>query len=228
MQAKISVSVVIPAQNEASNLAQVFERMPAGITEVIVVDGFSTDGTIESAQALMPDVKIVMQTLRGKGNALECGFRAATGDIIVMLDADGSTDPAEIPRFVTALLTGAEFAKGSRFITGGGSDDITRLRRAGNWLLTRMVNKVWGARYSDLCYGYNAFWRRCLDEILPDLSGFEIEALINVRVAKLGLRVTEVASYEHSRRNGVSNLNARADGIRVLRTIIAEWIRPGL
>ena len=76
-------------------------------------------------------MKIVHQTGWGKGDALDCGFRAATGDIIVMLDADGSTDPAEIPRFVTALLTGAEFAKGSRFITGGGSEDITRLRRFG-------------------------------------------------------------------------------------------------
>jgi glycosyltransferase involved in cell wall biosynthesis len=226
LRSTVKVSVVVPALNEAENLAHLFSRMPQGLTEVIVIDGFSTDGTVEKAQELWPRVRIVHQTGWGKGNALECGFRAATGEIIVMLDADGSTDPAEIPRFVTALLTGADFAKGSRFITGGGSEDITRLRRWGNQALTSVVNMTFGVHYTDLCYGYNAFWRRCLNDILPDLSGFEIETLINVRVAKLGLNVVEVPSFERARRTGVSNLNARRDGMRVLRTIVAERIRP--
>jgi glycosyltransferase involved in cell wall biosynthesis len=220
------VTVVIPAKNEAENLPEVFARLPAGLFEVILVDGFSTDGTVETARELWPEVRIVYQTAWGKGNALDCGFRAATGDIIVMLDADGSTDPAEIPRFVTALLTGAEFAKGSRFITGGGSEDNTRLRRHGNWVLTHIVNAMWGVHYTDLCYGYNAFWRRCHYDIQPDLAGFEIETLINVRAAKLGLKVMEVPSFESSRRHGTSNLSARRDGMRVLRTIISERIRP--
>ena len=220
------ISVVIPALNEAESLPGVFARIPPGVGEVIVVDGCSTDDTVAVAKSLYPRVKIVQQTGKGKGNALGCGFRAATGDIVVMLDADGSTDPAEIPRFVAALLTGADFAKGSRFLTGGGSEDITRLRAMGNWTLTRMVNRLWGVRYTDLCYGYNAFWRRCLTEILPDANGFEIETLLNVRAAKLRLRVVEVPSYERSRDHGVSNLNARRDGARVLRTIISERIRP--
>ena len=222
----VRVTIVIPAMNEVDNLADVFSRIPPGVFELILVDGFSTDGTVERAQELWPDVKIVNQTGWGKGNALDCGFRAATGDIIVMLDADGSTDPAEIPRFVAALLTGADFAKGSRFITGGGSEDITKLRHFGNWALTRIVNAMWGVKYTDLCYGYNAFWRRCHIDLRPDLSGFEIETLINVRAAKLGLKVMEVPSFEWSRNHGISNLNARRDGMRVLRTIIGERIRP--
>jgi hypothetical protein len=143
-----------------------------------------------------------------------------------MLDADGSTDPTEIPRFVAALLAGADFAKGSRFIAGGGSADITRIRRLGNWGLAKVVNGFWGGRYSDLCYGYNAFWRRCLPLINPDCGGFEVETLINIRAARTGLRVFEVPSFEHDRRHGVSNLNARRDGMRVLRTILAERVRP--
>ncbi len=222
----VRISVVLPAMNEAENLPEVFARMPPGVSEVILVDGFSTDETIEVAEKLCSNVRVVRQTGSGKGNALECGFRAATGDIIVMLDGDGSTDPAEIPRFVAALLTGAEFAKGSRFITGGGSEDITRLRSFGNRILTRIVNALWGVHYTDLCYGYNAFWRRCLNEILPDASGFEIETLMNVRAVKLGLNVVEVPSRERSRRHGLSNLNARRDGMRVLRTIVSERIRP--
>ena len=88
---------------------------------MIVVDGHSVDDTVAVGRRLWPDVRMVMQTRLGKGNALACGFAAATGDIIAMVDADGSADPAEIPQFVKALLDGADFAKGSRFAEGGGS-----------------------------------------------------------------------------------------------------------
>ena len=223
----VRVSVVIPTLNEAGNLPYVFDRMPADVTEVIIVDGHSTDGTTDVARKLWPDVLVIQQTGKGKGNALACGFRVATGDIIVMLDADGSTDPAEIPRFVAALMTGADFAKGTRFVTGGGSSDITRMRRLGNRVLAGLVNSMWKVNYSDLCYGYNAFWRRCLHDINPtDCNGFEVETFINIKVAKAKLNAVEVPSFESERLLGVSNLNARRDGMRVLRTIIAERIRP--
>ena len=154
------VSVVIPTLNEARNLPCVFSRLPTGLHEVIVVDGHSVDDTLAAARRLRPEVRIIAQNRRGKGNALACGFAAATGDIIVMVDADGSADPAEIPRFVRTLLEGADYAKGSRFADGGGSSDITRLRRDGNWVLNALVNLLCRTRYSDLCYGYNALWRR--------------------------------------------------------------------
>ena len=222
----VRVSVVIPTLNEADNLPQVFERMPSEVFEIILVDGNSTDRTVEAARALWPDVKVIRQPGKGKGNALTCGFWAASGDVIVMLDADGSTDPAEMPRFIAALLSGADFAKGSRFIAGGGSADITTLRRIGNWGLAKLVNLIWGGQYSDLCYGYNAFWRRCLPFITPDCEGFEVEILINIRAARARLQVHEVPSFEHDRRHGVSNLSVRRDGMRVLRTIFAERVRP--
>src|SRR5690242_8727679 len=113
-----SVSVVVPALNEARNIPHVFARIPADIHEVVLVDGFSVDGTVEIARQVRPDVRVVVQTRQGKGNALACGFAEATGDIIAMIDADGSADPAEIPRFVEALLDGADFAKGTRFAEG--------------------------------------------------------------------------------------------------------------
>jgi glycosyltransferase involved in cell wall biosynthesis len=222
----VAVSVIVPTLNESRNLPYVLGRMPTEIAELIIVDGHSTDGTTELARELWPSVRIVNQSGKGKGNALSSGFWAATGDIIVMLDADGSTDPAEIPRFVAALLTGADFAKGSRFITGGGSADITRIRRIGNWILSQLVNSIWSVNYSDLCYGYNAFWRRHLPEVVPDCAGFEVETLMNIRVARSKLRTVEVPSFEANRRHGVSNLHVRRDGIRVLRTILAERIRP--
>ncbi|TPG31435.1 glycosyltransferase family 2 protein [Mycolicibacterium hodleri] len=227
-----TVTVVIPALNEARNLPHVAARMPADVDEVVFVDGHSVDDTVAVAQRLWPNAIHIRQTRRGKGNALACGFEVASGDIVVMIDADGSTDPHEIPGFVGALIAGADFAKGSRFIQGGGSADITTLRRFGNKGLNGLVNLVFSTKYTDLCYGYNAFWRRCLDVMdLPDTAissaqwgdGFEIETLINVRVAARGLQISEVASYEESRIHGVSNLNAFRDGIRVLHTIWREF-----
>lgn len=231
-----TVSIVIPAKNEARNLPHVFEKLPEDC-EVILVDGNSTDDTVNVARHLKPDITVIGQTRQGKGNALACGFATAKGDFIVMIDADGSNNPAEIPRFVAALKGGADFAKGSRFLAGGGSVDISLVRRFGNFWLNRIVNLLYGTRYTDLCYGYNAFRRECLDVMNLDATeikglepgamlwgdGFEVETLINVRIAKAGLRVTEVPSFETVRHFGASNLNAFSDGWRVLRTIRAEF-----
>jgi glycosyltransferase involved in cell wall biosynthesis len=211
--------------NEADNLGFILPLLPSLVDEVILVDGRSTDGTVEVARRLYPDVRVVSQTGEGKGNALTRGFQAATGDIIVMLDADGSADPGEIPRFLSALEQGAQFAKGTRFAQGGGSQDITRFRRAGNALLTRLVNLLFRTKYTDLCYGYNAFFVECLPHLNVDCNGFEVETQINVRLAKARLRVTEVPSFEHARISGGSNLKAVRDGWRVLRTILSERIK---
>jgi glycosyltransferase involved in cell wall biosynthesis len=216
------VSVVIPTLNEARNLPHVFASLPADLHEVIIVDGHSVDGTVAVARRLRPDVRVVMQASRGKGDALACGFAASEGDIIVMLDADGSTDAAEMARFVDALLDGADFVKGSRFLPGGGSDDLTLTRRLGNGLLSGLVNRLFGTSYTDLCYGYNAFWSRCLQSLRVDCDGFEVETLLNIRAARAGLTIREVPSYELSRIHGASNLHVLRDGLRVLRTIVRE------
>jgi glycosyltransferase involved in cell wall biosynthesis len=221
------VSVVIPARNEARNLPSVLAQIPSGVHEVILVDGHSIDDTIAVARRRYPGIRVLQETRPGKGNALYCGFLAATGDIIVTLDADGSADPAEIPRFVAALVEGADFAKGSRFLPGGGSSDITRLRRLGNRFFTVLVNRLFRTRYTDLCYGYNAFWSRCLPKLSVDCDGFEIETLINIRVTLAGLTVREVHSFEGLRLHGASNLNAYRDGRRVLKTILRERFALG-
>ncbi len=186
------VTVVVPTRNEAKNLPYVARRMPDGIDEIIVVDGGSSDGTLDVARSLWPRARLLQQTRKGKGNALACGFEAARGDIIVMIDADGSTDAAEIPMFVQALADGADFAKGSRFTYRGGSSDITRLRRLGNLGLNGIVNHLYSAQFTDLCYGYNAFRRHCLSIIdLPDPALTE---------AQMGRRLRGGDVDEHPRR----------------------------
>jgi glycosyltransferase involved in cell wall biosynthesis len=229
------VSVVIPARNEARNLEIILPKLPP-VHEVILVDGNSVDDTIETAKRLMPGIRVVQQTRKGKGNALSCGFEAVTGDVVVMFDADCSADPDEIPRFVEALVDGADVAKGTRYAHGGGSDDITIFRSLGNRGLNMLSNLLLGTRYSDLCYGYNAFWADVLPKIdllssaLPQPAdgsmlwgdGFEIETVLTCRWTAADLAISEVPSHEKLRVHGVSNLNAVSDGIRVLTSIMHE------
>lgn len=223
-----TISFVIPTLNEARNLRSLLPRIPAWAHEIIIVDGRSTDGTVEIARELRKDVRIVMEPKRGKGAALQAGFRAAAGDIIVMLDADGSMAPEEAILFVGALMSGADLVKGSRFMQGAGSEDISIIRRLGNWGLTQLVRLLYGCSFSDLCYGYVAFWRKHVETLQCDCDGFEIETLINVRALKRRLKIVEVASFEAPRISGESNLRAVRDGIRVLRTILRERVKTSI
>jgi glycosyltransferase involved in cell wall biosynthesis len=222
-QKKLPVSIVIPARNEAKNLYHFLPSIPASVGEVLLIDGHSTDDTIAVAQNLRPDIRIIRQAGKGKGDAMRIGFAACTQDVIVMLDGDGSADPAEIPLFVEALARGHDFAKGSRFIKGGGSSDITLLRRIGNYALCGLVNLLFRESFTDLCYGYNAFRRDCLDHIVLDCTGFEIEAQLCLRMQKAGLKIIEVPSIEGRRIHGQSNLRTFKDGWRVLKVILHEW-----
>ncbi|MBV9320470.1 MAG: glycosyltransferase family 2 protein, partial [Mycobacterium sp.] len=190
------------------------------VTEIILVDGNSTDVTVITARAYRPDVRIVPQQGTGKGSALRTGFQAATGDIIVMMDADGSMSPQEIRHYVHFLTNGYDFVKGSRFISGGGSLDITWFRQLGNWFLLTVFNTVYDAHLTDLNYGFCPFQRRYLEHLHLSATGFEIESEMTVRAMQAGLRITEVPSLEMPRRSGESNLHAIRDGIRVLRTVL--------
>jgi glycosyltransferase involved in cell wall biosynthesis len=248
---RVRVSVVIPTLNEAQNLPHVISRIPSWVNEVVLVDGNSVDGTVMVAQALWPNrhivlqerrrravpvpqdrrgqavsLRLVTQERRGKGAALRSGFAAATGDIIVMLDADGSTDPVEITAFVGALLSGADFAKGSRFLQGGGTTDMPIHRRLGNAAFVAMVRVLFGGQYTDLCYGYNAFWSWTVPLLNLDGDGFEIETMMNIRALEAGLKIVEIPSFEAPRIHGVGRLRTIPDGWRVLKTVVRERLRP--
>lgn len=221
-----TVSVVIPTLNEAENLPLVLPYLPMDwIDEVILVDGRSKDGTVDVARSLLPSIKIVLETKPGKGVAMRAGFAAATGDIIVTLDADGSNDPREIPRMVQCLMEGADFVKGSRFTVGGGTNDMPHFRKLGNWALGTAVNLLFNGSYSDLCYGFHAFHRHCLEIInSAQVDGFEIDTVIYVRVLQSHLRIKEVPSFEGYRFYGKGKLQTIPDGWRILKTILREWV----
>lgn len=217
------VSVLIPALNEADNLVHVLPRIPEWVHEVVLIDDHCTDGTVAEARRLLPEITVVANHRPGgKGNALQTGAEAASGDILVQLDADGSEDPNEVHGFVGALLAGADYAKGSRFVQGGGTSDMPALRKWGNWALVALARALFpGTKFTDLCYGYNAYWKR-VAPLLLDADGFEIETVMNLRAVRAGLRIHEVPSFETERIHGVGNLVTFPDGWRVLKAIIRE------
>ena len=215
-----SVSVVIPTLNEEANIGWVLRRMPPWVEEVIVVDGGSRDRTIEVAKALRPDVVVVTELRKGKGVALRTGFATATREVIVMIDADGSMDPAEIENYVAAVDEGYDLVKGSRAAPGGGSTDLTPTRHLGNLFLKGMVNLLYDSDFTELCYGFMALRRSSLAAMGLTADGFEIETQIVVNSLRGGLRIAEIPSQEAERLNGESHLHPVRDGLRVLSTIL--------
>jgi glycosyltransferase involved in cell wall biosynthesis len=220
-----TVSVVIPTLNEAGNLPYVLNTIPRWVDEIVIVDGRSSDDTARVARVLRPDARIVHQVRKGKGAALRAGLESARGEILIIMDADGSLDGADIEKFRDALVEGADYVKGSRFADGGGSTDITRLRRVGDAGICFLLWMFFGTRYTDGTYGFKGMWASSLDAIRIDTDGFEVELLIDIRAHRGGLRTAEVACFETDRIHGRSNLNALSDGLRCLRVILRERLR---
>lgn len=220
-----TVSIVIPTINEYSNIKEVFPKIPQFIDEIIVVDGCSTDGTVEEIKRYRSDAKIFIEKKLGKGAALRRGFKEASGDLIIMMDADGSNDIKELPLLIDPVLNGYDATKASRLLPGGGSDDFTAFRRFGNRMFVVMVNTLYGANCTDLCYGYRAFKKDALNKIKLKSDGFEVETEQSILMLKEGLKVKEVPSFEAKRKFGNSRLHSIRDGWRIFRVIITEYFK---
>jgi len=225
-QTRVRVSAIIPALNEEDSLPFVLAAIPKWVDEVIVIDGHSTDDTVGVAKRSGERVRVIPQEGKGKGGALRTGYWAATGDIIVALDADGSTDPTEIGAFVRRLRDGADYVKGSRFLQGAATIDMTPLRHVGNWALVTLTNVLFRTRYTDITYGYNAVWSRHRDKLALEIDDWSQETISNIRVARSGLNVGEVVCFEHERIAGTAKLETFSAGWQILKAILRERMVP--
>jgi glycosyltransferase involved in cell wall biosynthesis len=219
------ISLVVPTLNESPNIKYVFSNIPEFVDEIVVVDGNSTDGTREEIKKYRDDAIIIIDKRRGKGQAMKTGFEIASGDIVVIMDADGSHDSKEMPKLLGPVLDGYDASHGSRMLPGGGSDDFTLFRKLGNKVFVRLVNHMFGADYSDLCYGYRAYKKETIQKMKCTRVGFEIETEQSIRIAKAGIKVKEIPSFEARRRNGNSNLSSFKDGWKILNVIVKEYIK---
>lgn len=220
------VSVVIPTLNEVESITHVLAAIPAAVREIIVVDGLSTDGTANAALAARPDVRVVHQQVPGKGAAIRAGVNAALGDYIVLMDGDGSTDPAYIATFARVLAGGADYAKASRFLPGAGTDDMPYHRRVGNWLFVQLSRFLFNTAFTDITYGYNAVRRDHREAMALEIDGWAQEIVTNLRMVRYGMRIEEIAAFEHRRIAGAAKLRTWSAGWAILCAMVAERGRP--
>src|SRR2546425_3198138 len=190
-QGRPAITVLVCAMNEEGTLPLVLAAIPEWVDEVIVVDGGSHDGTVVVARSARPGVRVLLQPGRGKGDAIKYGIRQSRGDIVALLDADGQTDPGELACFISPLVSGFDFAKGTRFSKGRPSKAPLH-RWLGNRILADTFNLLYGTRFTDICSGYNALWRRTFERFHLEFDGFEMEQQMIARAVRLGLRIVEV------------------------------------
>ena len=215
------VSVVIPTLNEEKNIAKVIHGIRKNLRskryEILIVDGHSSDNTVGIAKKL--GARVIYDS-KGKGSALRKGFRAAKGSIIVSMDADLSNEPKELNLLVESIRIGYDVCMGSRFMVGGGSDDISGIRVFGNKFFVSIVNLFFGSKYSDMCYGYRSFRKSIINRLGLEEDGFGIETEININAMKAHLKVIEIPSTEKRREAGEAKLRTFSDGYMILKTIV--------
>jgi glycosyltransferase involved in cell wall biosynthesis len=221
----LSLSISIPALNEAANLPHVLARIPRlqEIVEVILVDGGSTDNTVEVARESFPGIRVVRQSGKGKSDAVRCGVQAAAGEFVLTMDADGSHDPSDIPRFLASARAGFDLVKGARYLPGGGSFDDTRLRRTLVWITDHVANTLWGTRFTDIVFGMFLIRQRCFCDLGLTSNGFAIESQIVARAARRGYKICEIPVIERSRLSGSSHLSITRDGWFIGSTVFVEF-----
>lgn len=218
------ISIIVCALNEEMNLPHILPNIPRWVHEIILVDGHSSDNTVKVAREIRPEIKVLLQPNKGKGDALKYGVNQATGEIIITLDADGATNPEEIPGFIGPLLDGYDFVKGSR-LKNGRPSNMPYHRWFGNKILVITCNLLYGTRYTDICSGYNAFWKSVFPRLRLIRDGFEMEQEMIVNAKKLGLKVVEVCHEDIGRLGSSSKVSALKQGFIDWVIIVRERFR---
>ncbi len=218
---KIEISIIIPTLNEEENIERVIKSIKKILSsqsyEIIVVDGYSSDNTVKKA---IENGAIVIYDKKGKGSALRKGFDKAKGDILISMDADLSNDPKELYLIIDSIKIGYDICMGSRFITGGGTEDMPYFRKFGNRFFVLLVNLFFGSHYSDLCYGYRGFRKKIIKDLNLKEDRFAIETEININAAKKHMKVIEIPSVEKKRDTGTGKLRTFSDGYNIFKTIL--------
>lgn len=223
-----SLSIIIPALDEERNLPHVLPRIPAlpELGEVILVDGHSKDTTVRVAQELMPQIKVIYQRGKGKGDAVRSGVQAAQGEFFLVLDADGSHRPEEIPLYLEKAREGYDLVKGSRYLDGKRhTDDETLDRRVMVGLTHVVTNALWRTRFTDIGYGMLLMRRQRFLDLDIRANRLEMEYEIAAKATRHGLRIVEIPAHEDRRLHGRSRLSYIRDGRLIAQVVFREYFR---
>lgn len=210
------VSVIICTLNEEANLPHVLPKIPDWADEILLVDAHSVVDTVKIAKKLCPRLRVLYHSAKGKGDALKLGIGEAKGEIIVTIDADGETPPEYIVNFIKPLLEGYDFAKGSRLFRKRPAK-MPGYRWFGNKVLAFTCNILYGTRFSDICCGYNSFWKKKF--LTLNLSygtnetGCSMEQQMIVRAKKAGMRIKEIPINSDGRIAGKSVIGSMRQSV---------------
>lgn len=221
----MKVSLIIPTKDESGVIGSVLKEVPRNIIdEIIVIDGHSTDTTGEEAKAqLRPgEDKFILQKKKGFGSALLQAFKIAKGDVVVIMNADGSHNPKDIPALLKKIGQGYEYVMASRYMKEGRSDDDTIVRFIGNRTLTFLTNLFYGVNVTDSLFFYTAITRKGLNKLHFSSPGFEFCIEMLIKANKDGLKFAEVPVIERRRFSGKSKVNALSAGWKILMVILRE------
>lgn len=221
----MKVSVLIPTKNEEGCIGRVLKEIPRDIVnEVVIIDGQSTDGTREEAKKfLKKNDKLIRQKKIGFGDAFLEGIKLVRGEIIIMMDADGSHNPQDIKQIMNKIKDGFQFVLASRYAKGGKSYDDSLFRLIGNKLFTWMTNFVHGTNITDSLYLFTAISKKNFNELNLKSTGFEFCTEIIVKAHKKGLKFAEIPVIERKRYAGKSKVHAFSHGLKILRMILHKY-----
>jgi len=223
---KQKISIVIPTLNEGETIKSVVERCLPFADELIVIDGHSTDNTRDIAQEL--GVKVILDGMKGKGEALRHAVKCVTGDIIVFIDADGSHIPEDIPKLLKPIIEGeADHVSGSRLIGGsselhGGFDECFRLM--GSSFITACINWRFKVQLSESQNGFRAIRTNIIKKLYLRENITTIEQEMIIKTLKKGFRMAEVPTHEHKRIAGYSKIKLRNVSFRYVYSLIKYLI----
>ncbi len=221
----MKVSLIIPTKNEQGAIGRVLKEIPKNIiNEIIVIDGHSTDDTAKEAKSeLRSKDKFILQEKKGFGRALQQAFKEASGDIIVIMNGDGSHNPQDVLKLVKKIKQGYQYVIASRYIKGARSDDDTTVRFIGNRLLTFLTNLLHGSHVTDSLHFYTAINRKDLNKLHLSSPGFEFCIEILIRAHYAGLKFAEIPVVERARFAGKSKVNAFLAGWKILGMILRKY-----
>jgi glycosyltransferase involved in cell wall biosynthesis len=227
VKARETTTLLLPTLNEIEALRVVIPQIEREwVDEIIVIDGGSTDGTVEFLEGL--GIRVHAQAGRGFGQGMLQGMQIARGEIVIEFMPDGNSIPADIPRMIDKMREGYDLVIGSRYFGGAKSDDDDFMTAWGNWMFTLMVNVLFNARYTDVLTGFRAYRRSAAMELDLDAPGLSWPCQSSIRFARAHLRVSEIPAHEPPRIGGVRKMRPFKTGWEILTLILRDllWFHP--